>query len=100
MNEDILISVLPYLSVIHHIDGRIRLRINSKIKQEFQDLNTQDLQNYINKIPGITALKFNPINGSLTINYDNKIIKEDFVNSIFSGKIDNKIREFLNKIEA
>lgn len=100
MNEKILLSVLPFISIIHHIEGRVRLRINKDIKNKIQNLNVENLKSQINKIQGIKDMRFNPINGSLTINYDKNNLKPEFVSSLFSGNLNKEVITFLDNLKV
>ncbi len=62
-----------YFSIVHHSNGRIRLRASSKLKDFFgqnSEINPQEILESLQKSPAIRSVKFNKIIGSLTIEYD------------------------------
>lgn len=77
--RDMIATLIKYVNKIHHTDGRLRLRVNSGIKDEIKDLNFSNLKQTIYNISGISEIKFNQMVGSLTIFYDNtKINMQDW----------------------
>ncbi|ASM40783.1 hypothetical protein CSPB12327_05875 [Campylobacter sp. RM12327] len=103
ITKDFLVSVLSHCKIIHHTHGRLRLRISSKIKDEFENLGDENLKNInltkldemIKNINGIKNVKFNRVIGSITIEYDKKEFDKDFWNDIIEFK---KVDNFLLKI--
>lgn len=103
ITKDFLVSVLSHCKIIHHTHGRLRLRVLSKIKDEFENLGDENLKNInlnkldemIKNINGINNVKFNRVIGSITIEYDKKEFDKDFWHDIIEfQKVDN----FLLKI--
>lgn len=73
IDEKTLIEVAKYFAIIHHIKGRIRVRVNPKIKDVHQDVTLGDIESLPKKINGIKSIKINKIVGSITIEYDHLI---------------------------
>ncbi|MGP1450613.1 MAG: HMA2 domain-containing protein [Wolinella sp.] len=59
-----------YFTPIHHVPGRLRVRVNPAIQKESKNSSIPDIESFIKKIPGIKSFKLNKIVASLTIEYD------------------------------
>lgn len=70
--EDI-IKIASYFSIISHTPGRLRVRVNPKIKNESSSVSINEIENIPNKISGITSIKVKKIIASVTIIYDPNI---------------------------
>ncbi|QKF66164.1 hypothetical protein AVENP_0590 [Arcobacter venerupis] len=72
--EDI-IKIASFFSIIAHTPGRLRVRVNPKIKNESGNISLSDIENLPNKIDGIINIKINKIIASVTIIYEPTIFK-------------------------
>ena len=87
-----------YFSIIHHIDGRIRLRSSAKLKKFLQENDTINPFNILEAIeasPAIKSIKFNKIIGSLTIQYDTNLFEPIYWESCIKGE---RLEEIAQKI--
>ncbi|HJF83933.1 HMA2 domain-containing protein [Helicobacter pullorum] len=87
-----------YFSIIHHIDGRIRLRASAKLKKFLQENDTINPFNILEAIeasPAIKSIKFNKIIGSLTIQYDTNLFEPIYWESCIKGE---RLEEIAQKI--
>lgn len=79
-----IVKVSKYFSKIHHIDGRLRVRVNPAIKDEIEGVSLKDIESISSKIAGIEQIKVNRVIASITIKYDSSIfsyqIWEDLLN--------------------
>ena len=84
ISTDEIIKISKFFSIIAHTPGRLRVRVNPKIKELGGAISLSDIENLPNKIDGIIEIKINKIIASITITYDFKIFKpniwEDLVN--------------------
>ena len=94
-----IINIASYLTKIHHVKGRIRVRVSPKIKEQSQGVTVDDIMKLPQKIDGIQTLKINKVVGSITIVYDNDIFPYDLWEDLLSGKNLEKISKILNKLE-
>jgi hypothetical protein len=62
-----LLDIIPHLGIVHHIPGRIRLRISSL---GIESLRGIDLKGHVDQIPGILSVRVNPLALSAIIEYD------------------------------
>lgn len=108
ISADDLVRIISYCSLIHHTNGRLRVRINKSVQNEIKNLNLSDddlqnLQNLLKNIEGLKSAKLNKIVASLTIEYDDKIFAKSFWDDMLNGKnLDfavNKINEKLKDIK-
>lgn len=64
-----LLLIAPHTEIVHHIPGRIRLRL----KRSGLDVIAKiDVESLMRGVPGIRSLRVNPVVGSLTLEYDQK----------------------------
>ena len=84
ISTDEIINIAKFFSIIAHTPGRLRVRVNPKIKDSGRNISLGDIENLPNKIDGIKNIKINKIIASVTITYDPLIFKpkiwEDLVN--------------------
>jgi len=93
-----IIRISSYLSKVHHIKGRIRVRVNPKIKDESSDITIDDINSLPQKIKGIENIKINKIVGSITVTYDNDIFPYELWEDLIAGKNLEKISDILNDL--
>lgn len=94
INSQILLLISPYVSIISHTPGRIRVRVSSQIKK--LNLKLEGLDKEVSSINGIKNVKFNPIIGSITIEYDKNVIEPSFWNDLISGENTENILAKIN----
>ena len=56
-----IVEIASYFTVISHTKGRLRVRVNPKIKDEVSDVSLSDIETLPNKINGIKKIKINKI---------------------------------------
>ncbi len=64
-----LLLIAPHTEIVHHVPGRIRLRLK---RSGIEVIARTDVKNLMQNIPGILKLRVNPVVGSLTLEYDEK----------------------------
>ena len=64
---DDLLSLAPHMEIVHHIPGRIRIRV---LPSGFSLAVKLDVKQAIDAIPGIGRVRVNPVVGSVVIEYD------------------------------
>ena len=84
ISTDEIINIAKFFSIIAHTPGRLRVRVNPKIKDSTGNISLNDIENLPKKIDGINEIKINKIIASVTITYNPKIFEpkiwEDLVN--------------------
>jgi hypothetical protein len=64
-----LLLLAPHTEIVHHIPGRIRLRLK---RSGLEVISRIDVEALMHSVPGIRNLRINPLVGSLTLEYDQK----------------------------
>lgn len=84
ISTDEIINIAKFFSIIAHTPGRLRVRVNPKIKDSSGNISLSDIENLPKKIDGINEIKINKIIASVTITYNPTIFEpkiwEDLVN--------------------
>lgn len=93
-----LVELASYFTIIHHVKGRIRVRVSPKIKEQQSNLTLSDVEDLPNKIEGVNKIKINKLVGSITIEYDNDIFKKELWDNLIEGKDLDKVTQIINKL--
>lgn len=72
---DTLISLREYLSVAHHVPGRIRLKLNPAIRQALGLRDSSAIERAVQAVPGIRQVRLNTLAGSVVVEYASDIIQ-------------------------
>lgn len=70
-----LLRIAPHTEVVHHIPGRIRLRV---LLSGLNVVKGIDLEGMIGVLPGIKGVRINAIVGSVVIQYDSEKLPYSF----------------------
>lgn len=95
--EDI-IKIAGYFTIIHHVDGRLRVRVNPKITNESTSISLKDIEDLPSKINGIKKIKINKIVASVTITYDATIFEPKVWEDLIEGNNLDEITHIINKL--
>lgn len=93
-----LIELVSYFTIVHHIKGRIRLRVDPKIKQLNANVTLEDIENLPKKINGLKSVKINKIVGSITVEYDSNIFADQLWSDLVNKQNLDEISQILNKL--
>ncbi len=93
-----LVELAQYFTIIHHIKGRLRVRVSSKIKEQSEDVSMSDIEALPQKIEGIKKIKINKIVGSITIEYDNDVFPKELWDDLVNGEKPEEIVQIINKL--
>lgn len=93
-----LIDLAAYFSIIHHIKGRIRVRVSPKIKTCGEDISIEDIEALPQRIKGIKSIKINKIVGSLTIEYDPAVFPSPLWDNLVQGRELEQIVTIINSL--
>lgn len=96
-----IIKIASYLTKVHHIKGRIRVRVSPKIKEESKNsgITIDDIKSLPQKIDGIESIKINKAIGSITVIYDNEIFPYELWEDLLAKRNLEEISELLTKLE-
>lgn len=96
-SEDI-VEIAKYFNIIHHVNGRLRVRVNKDIKKYSNEITIEDIQTLPSKINGIKKLKVNKIVGSITIEYDNDIFPKEMWEDLIAGRNLEALTKKINQL--
>jgi len=91
-----LVELGSYFSIVHHIKGRIRLRVSPKIKEHKHHVGIEDIEALPARINGIKSIKINKMIGSLTVEYDHAIFPDHLWENLVKGE---KLDEIITIID-
>ena len=94
-----IVEIASYFTVISHTKGRLRVRVNPKIKDEVSDVSLSDIETLPNKINGIKKIKINKIIASVTIEYNNEIFPKDKWDDLIQGQNIDEVVEIIEKLK-
>ncbi|MDY0364555.1 MAG: hypothetical protein RBQ81_01690 [Arcobacteraceae bacterium] len=98
INEQLLIELAKYCTIVHHINGRIRVRVNPKLKELNKDVRLEDIESLPSKIKGIKNIKINKIVGSITIEYDSSIFPYHLWEDLILQQNTDKLVDIINNL--
>ncbi len=105
MNENLLLwqRLSPYLSIVHHVHGRIRLRFAPALLAALNERAETLLQRLQGSLPGIGEVNVNPMACSLTLHYDKARYPKASFDLLATGRLPPEIecanRECANRTE-
>jgi len=94
-----IVEIASYFTVISHTKGRLRVRVNPKIKDEVSDVSLSDIETLPNKINGIKKIKINKIIASVTIEYQNEIFPKDKWDDLINGENIDEVVEIIENLK-
>ena len=94
-----IVEIASYFAVISHTKGRLRVRVNPKIKDEVSDVSLSDIETLPNKINGIKKIKINKLIASVTIEYNNEIFPKDKWDDLINGQNIDEVIEIIEKLK-
>lgn len=90
-----------HTQIIHHIKGRIRLKIDAKIQRYEEKIDLAALGTLDKRADGIKSVSLNKIAKSLTIEYDPVVIDnglwDELANSLDYETTANKLNQLIRK---
>ena len=94
-----IIKIASFFSIIAHTPGRLRVRVNPKIKDSGGNITISDIENLPKKIDGIVSIKINKIIASVTIMYDPNIFKPKLWEDLVKNENIEELTILINKLE-
>ncbi len=90
-----LLAVKKYISVVHHVDGRIRLKVDPGI---LKDPVSKRLEEISGNIPGVLDKRVNMLARSVVLRYDPAVIPPADMEALLGGDDEMSLR-MLRKYE-
>jgi hypothetical protein len=91
---DKLIDLAAHTDIVHHIPGRIRLKVGFSGLLLARDLDAADLMKHFN---GILDARVNAPARSIVIGYDKRVIDPDFWNHLIDLRSNPELRRSVEK---
>ncbi|NQY94098.1 MAG: hypothetical protein HRT43_08030 [Campylobacteraceae bacterium] len=98
INTEDIIKIASFFTIIHHVKGRLRVRVNPKITKESNTISLKEIEDLPSKISGIKSIKINKIVASVTIAYDPLIFPASVWEDLIKGENLDEITELINKL--
>ncbi len=95
--EDI-IKIANYFTIIAHTPGRLRVRVNPKIKEEGGNISIEDIESLPNRINGIKSITIKKIIASVTIIYEPNIFAPSLWEDLIKNENLEEITKLINKL--
>ncbi|CAM3059976.1 HMA2 domain-containing protein [Moritella viscosa] len=90
------LKIRRWLTLAHHIPGRIRLKYKMGIMTHLVTIKVTDIEQALADIPAFKNYKINSDTGSILVEYDAGIIKPEFINQLFSESEIDVQQAYLN----
>ncbi|MEI2783075.1 MAG: hypothetical protein V9H25_18270 [Candidatus Competibacter sp.] len=81
-----LAGLLPHLRVVHHVRGRLRVRLHAGVLGWLAQGPNAEPESWLDRVPGIIALHLNKAAASLVIEYDARRIPPQWWERLLHGR--------------
>ena len=98
MDFNTLANLRKYLTIKHHVPGRIRIKINPVVLAE--PMAKELMQSKMSKPPGVDGVRFNALARSVVIEYDARRIAPDLLEDIVNAKDDAEAADKVRELDA
>lgn len=86
-----VVSLLHQLKVVHHVPGRIRLRVTSGLRRWLAAIDAGSLRRITDAVEGIRSVRVNPAAASVIITYSTDKINPQWWESLIEGRRDKSV---------
>lgn len=100
MNEAIredFLRLRRHLKIVHHVTGRIRLRIATGLLKDIDRVNKNTLNRMMAAIEGIKQVRINRAAATIVIHYASDILKPEWWDALIQGD-ENTAKELLDQL--
>ncbi len=95
--EDI-IKIASYFTIIAHTPGRLRVRVNPKIKEAGGNIGFADIESLPQRIAGIKSIKIKKMIASVTIMYDPAIFAPKLWEDLVKHENLDELTQLINNL--
>lgn len=81
-----LAELLPHLRIAHHVRGRLRLRLGAGLLELLAQWSDVAPEDWLARLPGVTALQMNRLAASLVVEYDPRRIPPQWWERLLSAQ--------------
>jgi len=94
---DDFLTAKKYISLAHHVKGRMRLKVNPAIAK---DPVRKKLEEISGTLPGVLDTRVNLMARSVVVRYDPDIISPEEFETLVLSKDEDVSREIINKYQS
>ena len=95
MNLEVLKDLHKYVQIAHHVPGRIRLKFDPSLAKH---PGAGDLLNSKEKLTGIKNIRVNPAARSVVIEYDEEVIRPDYIQELFTVRDPDRFHAIIDEL--
>ncbi len=86
MNWNLIAQLLPQLRIVHHVHGRLRLRLQPSVFSLLPHIGSGHAEAWLAQLPGVTESRLNLNAASLVIQYDSQRIQPQWWERLIAAK--------------
>ena len=99
LNGEKLLELSKYFTPVHHIKGRLRVRVSPSIVKEAEDISVKDIETLPEKIDGLKSVRVNKLAATVIIEYDNSVFPYELWDDFLHGRDLEKVRGVILSLE-
>jgi len=85
ITADSFIAARASLHIVHHVPGRLRLRISPAALQRSHTHSIGSIRQFIEGLDGVQRLRLSPATLSAIVEYDDRVVAPDLWDSLIKG---------------
>lgn len=91
---DVFLELRKHLSIVHHIPGRIRLKVNTTILKAFDNVDSGLIDKVLGEIEGIQDVNVNVLARSVRIQYSIKQLQPSWWDTLVNAEEQDALKLF------
>ena len=95
MDLKVLKDLHKHIQIAHHVPGRIRLKFDPSLANH---PGAGDLLNSKEKLTGIKNIRMNPAARSVVIEYDEQVIRPDYIQELFTIRDPDRFHAIIDEL--
>lgn len=96
--KDVL-ELVEFLSIVHHVKGRIRLRVSPAILKSKKAIKIDEINDLPKSIAGIKDIRVNKLAATLVITYDNDVFPFELWEDMIKGIDVERVVNIVNSLQ-
>lgn len=98
-NASDIVEFAKYFTIVHHIEGRLRLKVSPSILGSDHKVSLSDIEALSQTTNGLKSVRVNAMALSVVIEYDSSIIDMQVWEDLVQGKDAQKTQEFFKNLQ-
>ncbi len=82
------LKLRQWVSIQHHIPGRIRLKYKLGVVAQLAGFNHKDIERALDEIPALRSYKVNAVTNSILIEYNAEAIAPSTLENVFADELE------------